>query len=110
MIVRRVVLMVSLAIAALMPAFAANPTLQSSPSSQRETRSAPERLAAYTPRVTPGGATFTVPTGWSNTAGKSLGALEPPELDTDIAVIGRPAASAPRPGAHARAPQKRRTN
>src|SRR5260370_20895122 len=94
MIVRRVVLMVSLAIAALMPAFAANPTLQSSPSSQRETRSAPERLAADTPRVTPGGATFTVPTGWSITTGKSLGVLEPPEPDTHIAIIDTQAADA----------------
>ncbi len=95
MIVRRVVLMASLAIAALMPAFAANPTLQSSPSNQGETRSAPERLAADTPRVTPGGATFTVPTGWSITTGKSLVVLEPPENDTHIAIIDSQAADAP---------------
>jgi hypothetical protein len=28
-------------------------------------RSVPEQLAADTPRVTPGGATFTAPSGWS---------------------------------------------
>src|SRR5260370_24266969 len=94
MIVRRVVLMVSLAIAALMPAFAANPTLQSSPSSQRETRSAPERLVADTPRVTPGGATFTVPGGWAITTGKNLAILEPPETDTHIAIFDSQAADA----------------
>src|SRR2546429_5089705 len=36
-----------------------------------ETRSAPERVAADTPRVTPGGATFTVPSGWSIVTGKN---------------------------------------
>src|SRR5260370_8780080 len=96
MIVRRVVLMVSLAIAALMPAFAANPTLQSSPSSQRETRSAPERLAADTPRVTPGGATFPVPAGWSLTTRKTLVGLAPPDPGTPISIIDAQAADPPR--------------
>ena len=59
-----------------------------------ETRSAPERLAADTPRVTPGGATFTVPSGWSIATGKNLVILEPPEPDTHIAIIDSQAADA----------------
>lgn len=59
-----------------------------------ETRSAPERLAADTPRVTPGGATFTVPSGWSIATGKNLVILEPPEPDTHIAIIDSQAANA----------------
>src|SRR5260370_18940261 len=94
MIVRRLVPWVPLAMPALMPALRANPALQGSQPSQRETRPAPERLAADTPRVTPGGATFTVPTGWSITTGKSLVVLEPPETDTHIAIIDSQAADA----------------
>jgi CubicO group peptidase (beta-lactamase class C family) len=52
-----------------------------------EARSAPERLTVDTPRVTPGGATFTVPSGWSIVAGKNLVILEPPEADTHIAIV-----------------------
>src|SRR5262245_54944640 len=49
--------------------------------------SAPERLAADTPRVTPGGATFTVPASWSISTGKTMVVLEPPEADTHIAIV-----------------------
>jgi CubicO group peptidase (beta-lactamase class C family) len=48
---------------------------------------APERVAADTPRVTPGGATFTVPPGWSIATGKNLVILEPPEPDTHIVIV-----------------------
>jgi CubicO group peptidase (beta-lactamase class C family) len=50
-------------------------------------RSVPEQLAADTPRVTPGGATFTAPSGWSVETGKNLVILQPPEADTHIAIV-----------------------
>jgi len=59
-----------------------------------EARSAPERVAADTPRVTPGGATFTVPSGWSIETGKNLVILAPPEADTHIAIVDSQAADA----------------
>lgn len=59
-----------------------------------EARSAPERVAADTTRVTPGGATFTVPSGWSIVTGKNLVILEPPEADTHVAIVDSPAADA----------------
>ena len=89
MIIRRSVLLAFIAIATLLPSFA----LQS-PSKQGEAKSAPERVAADTPRATPGGATFTVPTGWSIATGKSLVLLEPPETDTHIAIVDSQAADA----------------
>jgi CubicO group peptidase (beta-lactamase class C family) len=61
---------------------------------QGETRSAPEKLAADTPRVTPGGAAFTAPAGWSITSGKSIVILEPPETDTHIVIVDSQAADA----------------
>ncbi len=51
-------------------------------------------MTADTPRVTPGGATFTVPSGWSIVTGKNLVILEPPEADTHIAIVDSPAADA----------------
>src|SRR5437660_7711036 len=54
----------------------------------------PERVAADTPRVTPGGATFMVPSGWSIVTGKNLVILEPPETDTHIAIVDSQAADA----------------
>ena len=57
-------------------------------------RSAPERLTVDTPRVTPGGATFTAPSGWSIVAGKNMVILEPPETDTHIAIVDCQAADA----------------
>jgi hypothetical protein len=66
------------------------------PTSQQaaEARSAPDRVAADTPRVTPGGATFTVPAGWLIVTGKNLVILEPPESDTHIAIVDSQAADA----------------
>lgn len=57
-------------------------------------KSAPERLTAETSRVTPGGATFKVPAGWSIVTGKNLVILEPPETDTHIAIVDSEAADA----------------
>lgn len=59
-----------------------------------ETASAPERVAADTPRVTSGGATFTVPSGWSIETGKDLIVLAPPETDTHVAIVDSQAADA----------------
>ena len=55
---------------------------------------AAERVTADTERVTPGGAKFTVPTGWSISMGKDLVVLEPPETDTHIAIADSQAADA----------------
>jgi CubicO group peptidase (beta-lactamase class C family) len=57
-------------------------------------RSAPERVSADTPRVTPGGATFKVPKEWSIVTGKNLVILEPPETDTHIVIFDAQAADA----------------
>jgi len=57
-------------------------------------RSAPERVATDTPRATPGGATFTVPAGWSLVTGKNIAILEPPEPDTHIVVFDSEASDA----------------
>lgn len=93
MSIRRTALLVFMTFATL--AQGARPTLGPPASPQTpEGRSAPERLAADTPRVTPGGATFTVPTGWSITTGKNLVILEPPETDTHIAIVDSQAADA----------------
>lgn len=59
-----------------------------------EAKSAPELVTANTPRVTPGGATFTVPAGWSIMTGKDLVVLEPPETDTHVAIVDSQAADA----------------
>ena len=52
-----------------------------------EATPAPELVAADSSRVTPGGATFTVPAGWSMATGKDLVILNPPETDTHIAIF-----------------------
>lgn len=90
--IRRPVLAVFLAFStfALRPACASTPGA----SPQAAERSAPERLAADTERVTPGGATFTVPSGWSIETGKNLVILQPPETDTYIAIVDCQAADA----------------
>lgn len=59
-----------------------------------EAKTAPERVAADTPRVTSGGAAFTVPSGWSIVTGKNLVILEPPEADTHVAIVDSQAADA----------------
>lgn len=55
-------------------------------STQAAIRSAPERVTADTARVTPGGASFTVPSGWTIETGKDLVVLTPPETDTRVAI------------------------
>ena len=50
-------------------------------------RSAPERVAADTPRVSPGGASFKVPAQWSIVTGKDIVILEAPEPDTHIVIF-----------------------
>src|SRR5215469_15949485 len=57
-------------------------------------KSAPERVSADTPRTTAGGATFTVPAGWSIATAKDLVVLETPEPDTHIAIFDAPAGDA----------------
>jgi CubicO group peptidase (beta-lactamase class C family) len=68
------------------PAF---PTPQS-----REAGSAPLPVAVDTPRVTPSGATFTVPSGWFIVEANNLVILQPKEPDTHIAIIDSQAADA----------------
>jgi CubicO group peptidase (beta-lactamase class C family) len=93
MFIRRIVLSALVTLAALAQASAVNPVLPSSAQEQGG-RSAPERLTADTPRVTPGGAAFTAPAGWSIVTGKNLVILEPPETDTHIAIVDTQAADA----------------
>jgi CubicO group peptidase (beta-lactamase class C family) len=52
----------------------------------------PEKLAADTPRATPGGAVFTVPAGWSIITKENMVILEPPETDTHIVLFDSQAA------------------
>jgi CubicO group peptidase (beta-lactamase class C family) len=88
----RTVLAAFLAFAAFAPrTLASNPA--ASPQSAVVT-SAPEQVAADTPRVTPGGATFTVPAGWSIMTGKDLVILAPPEPDAHIVIFDSQAADA----------------
>jgi CubicO group peptidase (beta-lactamase class C family) len=56
--------------------------------------SAPEQVAADTQRLTPAGAKFTVPAGWSIAIGTNLVLLTPPETDTHIAIFDAQAADA----------------
>jgi len=62
--------------------------------SAAQEKSAPERVSADTPRVTPGGATFTIPSGWSIVTGKNLVILEAPEPDTHILIFDSQAGDA----------------
>jgi CubicO group peptidase (beta-lactamase class C family) len=52
----------------------------------------PERLAADTPRITPGGAAFIVPSGWTVITQENMVILQPPETDTSIAIVDSQAA------------------
>jgi CubicO group peptidase (beta-lactamase class C family) len=54
----------------------------------------PEVLTADSQRITPGGATLTVPSGWSIVSGQNLVLLGPPETDTHIAIFDTQAADA----------------
>jgi CubicO group peptidase (beta-lactamase class C family) len=65
-----------------------------SESRQAIASSAAEPVAADTPRITPGGATFTVPGGWAIVTGKNLVILAPPESDSHIAIFDSQAADA----------------
>jgi CubicO group peptidase (beta-lactamase class C family) len=47
----------------------------------------PQPVTADTPRTTSGGATFTVPAGWSVASGASSVTLRPPEPDTRIVIF-----------------------
>jgi CubicO group peptidase (beta-lactamase class C family) len=82
----RTALVVFLAFTTLMPRAASQSTAPVSQQSA-QARTAPERMAADTPRVMPGGATFKIPAGWSIVTGKNLVILEPPETDTHIAIV-----------------------
>ena len=66
---------------------AANPQSVSAATSQTAQTAAPERVASDTQRVTPGGAQFTVPAGWSIATQKNLVLLTPPEPDTHLAIV-----------------------
>jgi CubicO group peptidase (beta-lactamase class C family) len=57
-------------------------------------KGSPERVSADTPRATPGGATFTVPSGWSIVTSGNLVILEAPEPDTHIAIFDSAATDA----------------
>ena len=53
----------------------------------QEARSKAKLVSADTAKVSPGGATFTVPAGWSLETGKDLVLLTPPETDTHLAIF-----------------------
>ena len=57
------------------------------PTATQSEHSSPERVSTDTPRMTPAGATFTVPAGWSIVTAKNLVILEPPEPDTHVAIF-----------------------
>ena len=59
-----------------------------------ETKPAIEQVTADTPRVTPGGASFKVPSGWSIETKKDFVILTPPETDTHIAIVDAQSADA----------------
>lgn len=46
-----------------------------------------ETVEKDTPRVTPAGATFTVPAGWRMTTKESMVVLDPPEPDSHVAIV-----------------------
>ena len=70
--------------------FSAKPSMSRADS----TRSAPEPVTADTARVTPGGAGFTVPSGWTIETGKDFVVLTPPETDTHVAIADSQATDA----------------
>jgi CubicO group peptidase (beta-lactamase class C family) len=56
--------------------------------------STPERVAVDTPRVTPGGATFTVPAGFSIATRANVVIVDPPEPDTHVVIVDSQATEA----------------
>src|SRR5262249_57863840 len=97
MSIRRTALVAFLTVAAFVQIFAVPPRAQA----QGAAKPAPERVATDTPRATAGGATFTVPSGWSISADKNLVVLEAPETDTHIAILHSQRTDAPAPPAAA---------
>ena len=65
-----------------------------SPAPAQAAAAKPELVGTDSPRQTPGGATFTVPGGWSIDSGKRLVVLTPPEGDTHFAIFDSQAADA----------------
>jgi CubicO group peptidase (beta-lactamase class C family) len=59
----------------------------------QEARSKAELVSAQTGKVSPGGATFTVPAGWSMETGKDLVVLTPPETDSHLVIFDAGAAA-----------------
>jgi CubicO group peptidase (beta-lactamase class C family) len=73
---------------------AAAPQSTSTAASATVQQAAPERVAADSQRLTPGGAQFTVPAGWSIATEKNMALLTPPETDTHLAIVDTQAADA----------------
>ena len=63
------------------------------PVGAQEARSKVEVVPADTGKVAPGGATFTVPAGWSVETATGLLVLTPPETDTHVAIFDAGAAA-----------------
>jgi CubicO group peptidase (beta-lactamase class C family) len=59
----------------------------------QESRSKAELVSTQTAKVSPGGATFTVPAGWSTEMGKDLVVLTPPETDSHVVIFDAGAAA-----------------
>jgi hypothetical protein len=93
MSLRRIVPLAFVIVAVFVQAFAAGPAVLARQQTQAA-KPTPERVTSDTPRATAGGATFTVPMGWSISAGKNLVVLEPPETDTHIAIVDSQGADA----------------
>jgi CubicO group peptidase (beta-lactamase class C family) len=62
----------------------------------QEVRSKAELVQADTAKVSPRGATFRVPAGWTIEMGKDLVVLTPPETDTHVAIFDAGAAADPK--------------
>src|SRR6516225_9532598 len=62
-------------------------SISAGPVAAQEVRSKAEVVSADTAKVSRGGATFTVPAGWSVETGKDLVVLTPPETDTHVAIF-----------------------
>ena len=61
---------------------------------QPDAKAAPELLTSDTPKLTPGGASFTAPATWSITNGATSTILSPPEPDSHLAIVDVQAADA----------------
>lgn len=78
------------AAAAILGAFISSAEAQSASSALPKSitaNSSPELVSSDSQRLTPGGATFTVPAGWSILSGKDLVLLTPPEGDAHIVIF-----------------------